>query len=498
MAAEAIGFEPRLMDQRRGYDALLDRQWIEALDQADRRLAGIEGPYDPALGDAPVVVVKRGSNGRLHAQKAGEKRWSRAVEDRFFATLAMCGNIGASARAVGFSQSCIDQRRRKWPDFARRLEEALDDAEVEIEFRVAAEVQGKRGARRRATGDRARAARHGRGDAVPQMAAGEEGRARAAGARAGAAEHRGGDGEDRPQGARRSSGIDGGAGCRRPAVDGRGTKRKALRGSRIAVPGQIGFPRRSPLHHPSGGPPPHPAMGRRDASIIQCRRWKGLDEQELRRVLASLTEAERRVLDGDWPSWAHEGQLAPGGEWRTWTMLAGRGFGKTKAGAEWVSAFAREPSGRLDRAGRGDGRRKLATSWSRGGAGFSRWRGWEEREAMVLGAEPAAAGLRIRRPGLSLFGGQSGRAARAGASYRLVRRACEMAACRGGVGQSPARAPARRAAAGAGHEFPPTRPYAGKKRQAVSTVSPRARNHASLRRAYGSVASPPSASERSY
>jgi hypothetical protein len=145
MAAEAIGFEPRLMDQRRRFDPLLDRQWIEMLEKADRRLAGIDGPYDPALGDSPVVVVKRGSNGRLMLQKAGEKRWSRTVEDLFFATLAMCGNIGASARAVGFSQSCIDQRRRKWPDFARRLEEALDDAEVEIEFRIAAEVRGKRG-----------------------------------------------------------------------------------------------------------------------------------------------------------------------------------------------------------------------------------------------------------------------------------------------------------------------------------------------------------------
>lgn len=146
LAAEAIGFEPRLMDQRRHYDRRLDRQWREALDQADRRLAGVEGPYDPAAGEAPVVVVKRGSNGRLQLQKAGGKRWSRAVEDRFFATLTVCGNIAASARAVGFSKSCVDQRRRKWPDFARRMEEVLDDAEVEIEFRVAAEVGGKRAA----------------------------------------------------------------------------------------------------------------------------------------------------------------------------------------------------------------------------------------------------------------------------------------------------------------------------------------------------------------
>jgi phage terminase large subunit-like protein len=72
------------------------------------------------------------------------------------------------------------------------------------------------------------------------------------------------------------------------------------------------------------------------------RALEELDEQELRVVLAGLTEAERRVLEADWPSWAHEGQLAPEGEWRTWSVLAGRGFGKTKAGAEWVSAFARD------------------------------------------------------------------------------------------------------------------------------------------------------------
>lgn len=143
LAAEAIGVEPRLMDQRRGYDALLDRQWREAVAVAERRLAAVEGAYEEVGGE--MLVVWRGPNGRRQLRKPGAKRWSRAVEDRFFATLAVCGNIGASARAVGFSQSCIDQRRRKYPEFARRLEEALDDAEVEIEFRVAAEVRGIRG-----------------------------------------------------------------------------------------------------------------------------------------------------------------------------------------------------------------------------------------------------------------------------------------------------------------------------------------------------------------
>lgn len=66
-----------------------------------------------------------------------------------------------------------------------------------------------------------------------------------------------------------------------------------------------------------------------------------LEGDEIRRVLERLTEADRRALAMHWPAWAHDGQLAPEGPWRTWTVLAGRGFGKTRAGAEWVSAFAR-------------------------------------------------------------------------------------------------------------------------------------------------------------
>jgi phage terminase large subunit-like protein len=37
-----------------------------------------------------------------------------------------------------------------------------------------------------------------------------------------------------------------------------------------------------------------------------------------------------------WRRTAHDGQLAPAGDWRTWVFLGGRGAGKTRAGAEWV------------------------------------------------------------------------------------------------------------------------------------------------------------------
>ena len=132
-AAEAIGVDPRLMDQRREFDAALDAAWEEALDQADRRLAGAKGPLDTS----GMNVIKRGLGGRLQIVAAGPKRWSRPVEEKFFAALSTCGTISAAARAVGFSISCIDQRRRKWPDFAARMEETLDAAELEIEFRLA-------------------------------------------------------------------------------------------------------------------------------------------------------------------------------------------------------------------------------------------------------------------------------------------------------------------------------------------------------------------------
>jgi hypothetical protein len=144
MAALAIGMDPRGMDQRREFDPVFDRDWAEAVEQADRRLAGASGPLDCVGGEEPMVI-RRGPGGKLRLVRAGGKRWSRPVEERFFATLAACGNIAASARAVGFTESCIAQRRRKFPDFARRLEEALEDAELEVEFRLASEVRSRRG-----------------------------------------------------------------------------------------------------------------------------------------------------------------------------------------------------------------------------------------------------------------------------------------------------------------------------------------------------------------
>ena len=52
----------------------------------------------------------------------------------------------------------------------------------------------------------------------------------------------------------------------------------------------------------------------------------------------NLPEWESARLRHNWDLHARESQLPPEGDWDTWLILAGRGFGKTRAGAEWVRA----------------------------------------------------------------------------------------------------------------------------------------------------------------
>jgi phage terminase large subunit-like protein len=68
-------------------------------------------------------------------------------------------------------------------------------------------------------------------------------------------------------------------------------------------------------------------------------------ERDRRLVFESLKDGEIDAIDQAWEAWAHDGQLAPPGDWAIWLIRAGRGFGKTRAGAEWVSAVARANKG---------------------------------------------------------------------------------------------------------------------------------------------------------
>lgn len=134
-AAAAIGVEPRLMDQRREHDPELDRDWEAAVEEAHRGLSGATGPFDCPQGGR-LNMIRRGKRGRLQLISTGEDRWNAAVERRFLEALRVCGSVRGAARAVGFSEGAIWERRRKWPAFAKALEELLDEAELALEFRL--------------------------------------------------------------------------------------------------------------------------------------------------------------------------------------------------------------------------------------------------------------------------------------------------------------------------------------------------------------------------
>jgi len=75
---------------------------------------------------------------------------------------------------------------------------------------------------------------------------------------------------------------------------------------------------------------------------------ESLPPAERRRKMNAFNDKERDELLTHWQLWARPQQLPPPGDWRTWLIMAGRGFGKTRAGAEWVRALAKaDPDARI-------------------------------------------------------------------------------------------------------------------------------------------------------
>ena len=88
---------------------------------------------------------------------------------------------------------------------------------------------------------------------------------------------------------------------------------------------------------PPGGPPR--AEGRPNADRLREdmeRKLSRIADAWRGKFLASLTPGEFESLGYDWRFWARPEQRAPLSDWHTWMILAGRGAGKTRCGAEWV------------------------------------------------------------------------------------------------------------------------------------------------------------------
>lgn len=91
--------------------------------------------------------------------------------------------------------------------------------------------------------------------------------------------------------------------------------------------------------------PPADAATRRTLSDRILADLAEMSAHEVRQVLCKLTEAQKEELTTRWFGFEMDGQREPPGDWRIWLIRAGRGFGKTRAGAEWVSELARSMPG---------------------------------------------------------------------------------------------------------------------------------------------------------
>lgn len=71
-----------------------------------------------------------------------------------------------------------------------------------------------------------------------------------------------------------------------------------------------------------------------------------LPESERKKELGGLTDEVAFELLYRWRFWARPKQVAPPGDWGTWIIRAGRGFGKTRSGSGWIQERALAHPGR--------------------------------------------------------------------------------------------------------------------------------------------------------
>ncbi len=61
-------------------------------------------------------------------------------------------------------------------------------------------------------------------------------------------------------------------------------------------------------------------------------------------AIADMPRDEAQLAAVHWSEYfrvhAHDGQIPPQGDWQVWMVMGGRGFGKTRAGAEWTRQIA--------------------------------------------------------------------------------------------------------------------------------------------------------------
>src|SRR6266849_4833967 len=82
------------------------------------------------------------------------------------------------------------------------------------------------------------------------------------------------------------------------------------------------------------------------AELSWMERIAAYSVEDRRAIFASLHPRDAERLPYEWEAWARPNQLPPKSNWSKWLLLAGRGFGKTRSGAECIRAM-KDRVGRL-------------------------------------------------------------------------------------------------------------------------------------------------------
>jgi phage terminase large subunit-like protein len=88
-----------------------------------------------------------------------------------------------------------------------------------------------------------------------------------------------------------------------------------------------------------------PARMRREEALGWLHTLRDMTPEVGRMALAAMPPAAIRSIQDEWWWGVHGGQHEPEGDWRVWPIVAGRGHGKTRAGAEWVWQRSRDHPG---------------------------------------------------------------------------------------------------------------------------------------------------------
>jgi hypothetical protein len=137
ISAERAGVSRSWVVQRQAADAAFRTEMDVCVATAKTRLADEQANQAQELGfdSDGVELVMRGCNGRLNQiARARVGQWTPRLEARFLGMIGKSCNVTAACRMLGVSPASAYYRRKAWPRFAERWDEAIALGTMQLEY----------------------------------------------------------------------------------------------------------------------------------------------------------------------------------------------------------------------------------------------------------------------------------------------------------------------------------------------------------------------------